>query len=246
VNAAVRLARALRKADQREEALAGLQAFIHAHPQNTLEPYEWLGILYDDVQNWKASQLAYETAFLYSQPSSTATAELHNNLGYALLMQHLDNAAATEFRAALRINRDSAIARNNLGIALASDPDRNQAISNWQAISGPASAHSNMAALLIERGDYPGARQELTAALGYDQQNAQAIYNLALLSERDGKPAVIPPPNVAAKRARILTWFFHPGRHSGKPAESQPLAAGRTADPAAERAVVPTGSGSGN
>ena len=51
VKVALGLARTLRRADQKEEALAGLQAFIHAHPQKTAEPYEWLGILNDDTQN---------------------------------------------------------------------------------------------------------------------------------------------------------------------------------------------------
>ncbi len=209
--AAVALARALRHAGQKTEALAGLNAFIHTHPQNSAEPYEWQGILNDDVENWKASQSAYETALLYAP----ASAELHNNLGYALLMQYKNDDAAIEFRSALRIKRDMVIARNNLGIALAAnlDTNRNEAILNWQAISGPAAAHNNMAALLIERGDYAQARKELGAALGYDQQNAQAIYNLALVSERDGKPAVIPQPNAAktAKQGNALTRFFLPG-----------------------------------
>jgi tetratricopeptide (TPR) repeat protein len=255
-NAAVRLARALRLAGQKEEALAGLKGFVLAHPQHSAEPYEWLGILNDDLQNWQASQSAYETALLYSPPSSPSTAELQNNLGYALLMQHLNNAAAMEFRAALRIRHDMVIARNNLGIALAGTPK--EAILNWQAVSGPAAAHNNMAALLIERGDYSEARKELVTALGYDQQNAQAVYNLALVSERDGKPAVIPPQAENAKTAAAknpkqpgpLSRFFHPVKHTGKPVESQPPTAvqppGLTPGQTPERPAVPVAAGSGN
>lgn len=250
VDAALGLAKALHKANQKEEAFVGFKAFVKAHPQNTSEPYEWLGILNDDLQNWKDSQLAYETALLHS-PNS---AELHNNLGYALLMQYQNNSAAMEFRAALRIKHDMVIARNNLGIALAADPDAkpNEAILNWQAVSGPAAAHNNMAALLIERGDYSGARKELGAALRYDQQNAQAIYNLALVSERDGKPAVIPAA-VGTKVAGTSTakqpsaWFrlFHPGNHAGKQSTGQTLSAGQAPE-RADRAIVPSGNGSGN
>jgi tetratricopeptide (TPR) repeat protein len=240
LKAALRLARALRQGGEKEEALAGFKAFIHNHPQRTSEPYEWLGILNDDLQDWKASQLAYETALLYS-PNS---AELHNNLGYALLMQYLNQSAATEFRAALRIKKDLVIARNNLGIALAENPK--EAMLHWQAVSGPAAAHNNMAALFIERGNYPEARNELAAALSYDQQNAQAIYNLALVSERDGKPAVLPQPKPqvasAAKQPGTLSKFFHPGRHTGKQADTQTLAAEQTS----EHPVPLTGSGSGN
>jgi Flp pilus assembly protein TadD len=235
--AATRLARALRQAGQKEEALAGLKAFIRTRPQTVAEPYEWLGILNDDLQNWKASQLAYETALLYSPGS----AELHNNLGYTLLMQHRNDTAAMEFRAALRLQRDLAIARNNLGIALAGNPQ--EAILNWQAAGGPAVAHNNMAALLMERGDLAGARKELETALSYDRQNGPAIFNLALVSERDGKPAVIPPQAVGktATQFSILAKFFHVGRHSApaKQADPAPAIVGQSA-------VVPTGSGSGN
>jgi Flp pilus assembly protein TadD len=233
--AALSLARTLRHAGQKDEALAGLKAFIHAHPQNTAEPYEWLGILNDDLQHWQASQLAYETALLYSPQS----AELHNNLGNSLLLQHLHTAAANEFRAALLLQSDSAIARNNLGIALLESPK--EAILHWQASSGPAAAHNNMAALLIERGDLSGARKELETALSYDRNNAPAIFNLALVAEKDGRPAVISPQAAAVKTAwqfHFFERFFHPGRHSdpAKPVDTQTV----------ERAVAPTGSGSGN
>jgi len=242
---AVLLARALRRADQKEEALAGLTAFIHAHPQNSSEPYEWLGILHDDVQNWKGSQLAYETALLYAPKASPATAELHNNLGYSLLMQYLNDAAVAEFRSALKISKDLTIARNNLGIALADKPK--EAILHWQAISGPAAAHNNMAALLIERGEYQEARKELATALGYDQHNAQAMYNLALVSERDGKPAVISAPMqdstvVKTRQGNYLMRLFHPGRHYGRPADGQPQTAAQTAD----RAMTIASSGNNN
>jgi len=60
------------------------------------------------------------------------------------------------------------------------------------AIRAPPRPHSNMAALLIEQGKYAEARQELDLALGYNRANAAALSNLKLVSELDGKPAVIP------------------------------------------------------
>jgi len=240
--AALRLARVLRQAGQKDEALKGLKAFVHYHPQTTAEAYEWLGILNDDLKDWNASQLAYETALLYSPDS----AELHNNLGYSLLMQHLNNAAIAEFRTSLRLQHNSAIARNNLGIALAENPQ--EAILNWQATAGPAVAHNNMAALLIERGDLAGARKELETALSYDRQNGPAIFNLALVSERDGKPAVL-PGQPAAKTAKpgLLAKLFHPVRSSaaGKQGAGSPVISGQSAAQNTPLAV-PGGSGSGN
>ena len=75
-------------------------------------------------------------------------------------------------------------------MALASTPG--DALLHWQSISDPATAHSNMAALLIEQGRYPEARKELDLALGYNKSHAAALSNLKLVSELDGKPAVIP------------------------------------------------------
>jgi Flp pilus assembly protein TadD len=239
LRAAVGLVQALQRAGQNEEALTGLKAFLHRNPQQTALPYEWLGILNDNLENWKDSQAAYETALLYSPDS----AELHNNLGYALMMEALKDGAVAEFRTALRLQPNLAIARNNLGIALAGNPK--EAILNWQAMSGPAAAHNNMAALLIERGDYKGARRELQAALGYDPHNGQAIFNLAVVSERDGKPAVLPPaPMKTSANPSLWSKILHPRRHNapGKQTDSASLPAG----PSAERAAVPTGSAVGN
>lgn len=248
--AAVRLAKALHSADQTEAALHGLQTFIKAHPQNLAEPYEWLGILNDDLLRWRDSELAYRTALLYAPQNP----ELHNNLGYTYLMQHRNEDAATEFHQALRLKKDLAIARNNLGIALADTP--NEAILNWQSVSGPAAAHNNMGALLLERGDFAGARKEIEAALGYDRQNAQAIYNLALVAQRDGKPAVIPQQTTLAakdpaKRIGFFGKIFHARQHTHKPNQGQEVASGAHIETTPHPGnvadqPVPLRSGSGN
>ncbi len=85
---------------------------------------------------------------------------LHNNLGYNLLQQGKAKEAAAEFREALKLKPDSEVARNKLGMALAADPDpagSNDAILHWQSVSDPATAHSNMAALLIRQKRYAGS-----------------------------------------------------------------------------------------
>ena len=203
---ALRLAQSLHRAGQNDQALAGLKDYLRRNPQQTSEPYEWLGILNDSIGSWKDSQAAYETALRYAPES----AELHNNLGNAFLMQHFTSSAAAEFRTALRLQPNLAIARNNLGIALAENPQ--EAILNWQSVSGPAAAHNNMAALLIERGDYKGARKELETALSYDRHNGQAIFNLALVAELDGKPAVLPAAQTG--KPNLLSRLFHRSRHT--------------------------------
>jgi Flp pilus assembly protein TadD len=113
-------------------------------------------------------------------------------------MQKRYSEAAFEFRQALKVRPDSEVARNNLGMALASTPGE-QAVLHWQSISDPATAHSNMAAMLIEQGRYAEARKELDLALGYNKSHSAALNNLKLVSELDGKPAVIPLKPVRTK-----------------------------------------------
>ena len=60
---------------------------------------------------------------------------------------------------ALKLNPASQMARNNLGIALANSNATAQAVANWQSTSDPATAHNNLAAVWIEKGNYPEARR---------------------------------------------------------------------------------------
>jgi Flp pilus assembly protein TadD len=164
------------------EAVAALEA----HPRQTSEYYSWLGLVLDSTGAWPAGESSHRKAVELA-PAQDAP---HNNLGYNLLMQKRDAEAAAEFREALRINPSSALARNNLGLALAST-DTAQAISNWQAASDPATAHNNLATVWIEKGNWEEARKELAIALGYNKSHPAALRNVALLSQFDGKPAAL-------------------------------------------------------
>ena len=88
------LVRDLRDANQRAEAITGLEAFLKAHPGSAAEYYSWLGILRDESGLWPLGEPAHRKA-IELEPS---TDYLHNNLGYNLLMQKKDEEAAAEFR----------------------------------------------------------------------------------------------------------------------------------------------------
>src|SRR5205823_2944323 len=115
---------------------------------------------------------------------------LHNNLGYNLLMQMKNDEAAAEFREALRLNPHSQVAHNNLGLALANQNATGEAVANWQTAADAAIAHNNLAAVWIEKGNYPGARKELEISLGYNKSLSAALRNLELVSRLDGNPAL--------------------------------------------------------
>ncbi len=192
--AVVALARALQAADQNLAARDAVVSFCKQHPQEGAELFSRVGIIEDGLGNF-ASAEPWHRAAMQREPDSDV---LHNNLGYNLLLQQLPAAAATEFQRALELNPRSEIARNNLGIALAENPK--EAVLEWQSISDPATAHSNMAAVFIEQKRYPEARQEIQRALEYSPNHTAALENLRLLAELDGNSA---EPSKPRKRQRV-------------------------------------------
>jgi Flp pilus assembly protein TadD len=180
------IAKCYRAMGLRAEAAAGLEAYLAKHPQRTPELHSWLGILRDEVGEFQRGEAAHRAA-LEVAPNQD---RLHNNLGYNLLQQNKRAEAAEEFRKALALAPDSIVARNNLGVALASQPA--EALREWQKGADQATAHSNLAAALIEQGRHEEARKEVEVALGYNRNHQAALANLRLLSELDGHPTTVP------------------------------------------------------
>ncbi|MDQ2899386.1 MAG: tetratricopeptide repeat protein [Acidobacteriota bacterium] len=183
------LAKGLRAVGMPSQGASVLDSYLQARPQespNYVSLVSWVGILRDEAGQWSQGEVAHRAALRLAPGRD----DLHNNLGYCLLMQKKNDAAAEEFRAALKLKPDSRIARDNLGVALAATPA--DAILNWQSASDPATAHSNMAALLIERRQYAQARKELELALGYNRNLPAALSNLRLVATLDGKSPAIP------------------------------------------------------
>jgi tetratricopeptide (TPR) repeat protein len=196
------LARGLRELGRRQEAIDGLDAFLKAHPQDSPRYPAWVGLMRDEMGQWTLGEPAHRAALALAPGDDS----LHNNLGYNLLMQKKSEEAAAEFREALRLNPSSQVARNNLGLALANS-DRTQAIANWRAAGDAAAAHNNLAAVWIEKGDYPEARRELNIALGYDRSLPAALRNMALVSRLDGNAATLPERASDTRWERWRTGF---------------------------------------
>ncbi|MDQ6677158.1 MAG: tetratricopeptide repeat protein [Acidobacteriota bacterium] len=199
--AQLRLARALTAVHHAGEALDGYSKFLDTHPQSDPLYVAWLGILRDGAGDLKGAETAHRAAIALGRESDY----LHNNLGFCLLRQGRKPEAAEQFRAALRLNPFSEVARNNLGTALVADPK--EAILHFQSVDEPAAAHSNLAALLIEQGNYAEARKEVASALSYNGTHAAALANLKVLSELDGKPAMIAVSRPAGEGVSRLSRF---------------------------------------
>ncbi len=180
-----RLMRSLANAGLEDEAMATLDRFLALNPEAPSKLWAWKGILEDNRGRYAEGETAHRKAIAQSEPK----AWLLNNLGENLLLQGKDKDAAAQFLAALNLEPRNEMIRNNLAVAMVDNPA--EAVVHLQSVTDPATAHSNMAAILMERGRYKEARQELNLALGYSRNNMAALKNLALLSELEGQPAVL-------------------------------------------------------
>ena len=184
------LAKALRDVGRGQEAIAVLVSFCNRHSTPAPELLSLLGILRDDAGDFSGAEQAYRQAI----ERSPKLAYLHNNLGYNLLLQAKSKAAVYEFEQALAIEPHSQFANNNLGLALLADwtddSQPKEALLHWQSVSGPATAHNNLATVLIQQKRYPEARKELEIALGYRHNLPAALQNLELVAQLDGKSRV--------------------------------------------------------
>ncbi len=108
-----------------------------------------------------------------------------NNLAYNLMQQHKADEAEKILREALRSKPSYELARNNIALLYATQLAKpEEALSHWKAISGPAAAHNNLAAVYIEAGKWVEAKAELEKALALRFQFPEAIQNLKIVAAR--------------------------------------------------------------
>jgi tetratricopeptide (TPR) repeat protein len=218
------LAKSLRDMKEPAEASRVVAEFVARHPKESWELRSIQGILEDEQGRFKQGEAAYRAGLAIdsTQPS------LHNNLGYNLLLQGHAESAAEEFRRAIAIDPHSAVAHNNLGTALmyAKSGKSEQAFAEWRKSADPAAAHNNLAAVFLEQGHYPEARQELASAFHFRPDYPAALANLRLVAAADGGPATPPPAQTVNLWKRMTsgltkTQARNDPAGSGEPAMAQ-------------------------
>jgi tetratricopeptide (TPR) repeat protein len=226
--AASRLARALDRLGESEQAVEVLVRYCGSHERASSSILSELGILEDEMSDLRAGEHYHALALTAAlREGAAGQDQLHSNLGYNLIGQKRYAEAEAQLRTALELNPRSVVARGNLALALASSPSASgaridEAILQWQSLSGPAAAHNNLAAVYMEQGRYPEARRELERAIGYDNVNAAAFKNLEALAALDGKPAevAVAPVRVAAAKSNFLRrWFVRKTKQDASGAE---------------------------
>lgn len=212
-------ARALVRADRAAEASRRLTAFIAAREKTSAAVLSWAGIALDQQKRWAEGEKMHRRAV----ERAGWRDELHNNLGYNLLMQGRKQEAAESFRKALSLNASSETARNNLGIAVADRPE--EALAQFrQASSDLGVAHNNLASYLYDKGDLEGARKELELALEYRKDVPQILDNLRKVASADGKPITMArkePHSFWKSFGRGVKLFFVPEDEKKSPGQAE-------------------------
>ena len=176
--ATIGLSRSARASHRIAEAVPILEGFLAQQP--LANSWNELGLLYEDMAFLSAAQNAFENAIATTPESDSA----HNNLGYNLLLQSRLDAAEAEFRKAVDLNPRSPTARNNLGTTLARRGDLQGALEQFLITADAASAHNNLAVVLLEAGQYEQSRQQLVEALNIRHYFTPALANFKLVQER--------------------------------------------------------------
>ncbi|MBY0507967.1 MAG: tetratricopeptide repeat protein [Bryobacteraceae bacterium] len=196
----LRLARSLRAAGARDEALRILRNLTARQSVTTPAAFSLTGILLDELERPMEGEAEHRRALELARGDVDV---YESNLGYNLLAQGRDQEAVALFESALRRRPRSEVARNNLGVALGArrdgEIDKAAILTHWKSVTDPASAHNNLAALLMERERYAEARLELEESLKLQPDLPEAWRNLQLLSELDGKPITLTPNKLANK-----------------------------------------------
>ena len=172
------LSRSARASHRTAEAIPLVEAMMKDVP--TASSWNELGLLYQENHGLLSSEKAFREMVTLAPESDRA----HNNLGYNLLLQSRFEEAEREFQKALESNPASATARNNLGTLMARRDDLEGALEQFQMTSDAATAHNNLAAVLLEMGQYERSREEVVKALAIRHYFAPALANFKLVQER--------------------------------------------------------------
>jgi len=160
------------------QAIPLLEQFLRDAP--SAAAWNALALLRDASGEFAAAEEAYRQAVSFD-PSSDL---FHNNLGYNLMLQNKSGDAGVEFRRALELNPKSAITHNNFGMLLARSGELHSAFEQFQFAADAATAHNNLAVVLMEIGKYEQSRDELTKALAVRRNFGPALANFKVVQER--------------------------------------------------------------
>jgi len=118
----------------------------------------------------------------------------HYNMGNEFAARERTEAAAEEYRRAIRLYAGNALATNNLGVMLANEGDLNAARAQYESAlrlrPGYADAHFNLARTLQETGESAAAVVQFESGLASAPSRAGVYRELGTLYAEMGVPAL--------------------------------------------------------
>jgi tetratricopeptide (TPR) repeat protein len=180
-----------------------------------------LGMQYPvNQKDWANERLRWFQAAVEVAPTNPAT---HNSLGIALLDRGDREGAITEFREALRLDRNFAHSHVNLGWALQTRGKLDEAIAEFKEAlrldPEVTTAHANLGWVLQRKGDLTAASAAYKEALRLDPKCEPAVYHLPrvermreLLPRLPDVLAGRDEPKTAAEAMDFATICGHPSQ----------------------------------
>jgi tetratricopeptide (TPR) repeat protein len=196
------LASSLRSTGQLREAIATYEQALRLQPEYPEAHYNLANALLADGRrdNLDRAVAHFQRALEWMAGS----ADVHNNLGIALMEKGQVAEAVTEFRQAIQVEPGSAKAHRNLGDALATMGKRAEGLDHLRRAAEleptEASHHYDLGSALLEAGKLDESIAEFRTALGLDPGSVEAHNNLGIaLGSRGNLDAAIAEFDAALK-----------------------------------------------
>jgi Flp pilus assembly protein TadD len=146
-----------------EEAIKEFKKAIYIKPDYA-ETYNGLGVCYDWKGDYAAASDAYRMALMLN-PNLT---HVHNNLGHSYILQGKSKQAIGSLEQAIALGSNSSHVHNNLGLAYALSGQLDLAMKQFELTGNKAFAHSLLAKIYYQRGQFEKAKKHYGEALALD------------------------------------------------------------------------------
>lgn len=145
--------------------------------------------------------------FARAEEFGSDSAEFWNDRGYCDYLQEKHEEAEKHLRLALKRDPANKSARNNLGLLLGEQGKFDESLVQFKSAVGEAEAHSNLAYVKSQAGDYAGAEKHYHQALNMNNELRPAAE--ALLQLPQYNIAAAPRMNRSLAKSRNLPTASH-------------------------------------
>jgi Flp pilus assembly protein TadD len=152
-----------------EEAIKEFKKAIYIKPDYT-DAYNGLGVCYD----WKKDYAAASDAYRMALKLNPNLAYIYNNLGHSYIFQGKNDEAIDALKQALALGSNNTRVHNNLGVAYALSGQPDLAMKEFELTGNKALAHSFLAKIYYQKGQFEKAKKQYGEALALDPDSVSS------------------------------------------------------------------------